>query len=141
MEADGYELEILDVAQCLALAHTVSIGRIALSVHAMPIILPMSFTMLNGEPVFPIGSGSIARAAQRNEVVCFETDWVDPTSSAAWSIAIVGKVSLVSDPVDLDTISARDFGSWAGPPQRFARVHPVQVTGRRRTVTPAVRAT
>jgi nitroimidazol reductase NimA-like FMN-containing flavoprotein (pyridoxamine 5'-phosphate oxidase superfamily) len=133
-------MKVLDDEQCVALLQSARFGRVALTVRAMPIIVPVHFMMLGNDPVFPIGSASIARATDRDEVVCFQADWVAPDGDDAWSVAIVGRLALLTAPEDLQAATAHDFGSWSTANPQFARVISGEISGRSRVTAASASA-
>ena len=50
--------EELTPEECLLLLDLASVGRIGLSVQALPVILPVNFVMHEGDVIFRVGSGT-----------------------------------------------------------------------------------
>jgi hypothetical protein len=55
---DRNGLEILPRAECLRLLATRPVGRVGVSRHALPAILPVTYRMLGEDIVFATGTGS-----------------------------------------------------------------------------------
>ena len=114
MNSDGQGMLVLDEAACRALLRSTRLGRIALTDHALPMILPVAFTCLDLDIIFRVGSGALARAADAEQVVCFETDWADSRIAAAWSVAAIGHLSRVDDPDLIERCRLADLPLGAG---------------------------
>jgi len=83
----------LDEDYCWAVLHSGSFGRVALSMHAMPVIVPVRYTIREGGVRFrPAGAVGIA-GALIDSVVAFQADGFDDEICAAWSVHIVGRVT------------------------------------------------
>ena len=61
-------------------------------------ILPVAFAMLDADLVFNVGPGTLSRAADHCDVVCFETDSVDERLDDMWSVWVVGHLSRDREP-------------------------------------------
>jgi len=82
----------LDEDSCWAALNSGSFGRVALSRHAMPVIVPVRYTIAERSVRFqPAGAVGIA-GALTGAVVAFQTDGFDEAGCGAWSVHIVGRV-------------------------------------------------
>jgi hypothetical protein len=97
MELDRNGLEVLDDDQCLALLAGATLGRVAITSGALPVILPVNFLLVDRTIVFRSGRGTKLDAATRGAVVAFEVDDFDPFAHTGWSVNAIG--------------IARDFGA------------------------------
>ncbi|MGH9177667.1 MAG: pyridoxamine 5'-phosphate oxidase family protein, partial [Acidimicrobiales bacterium] len=79
---DRSGLEVLDRAECLRLLETAAVGRIGITVGALPVVLPVRFQLQGERIVFVATIGSTLEGATRDAVVAFEADQVDPQSCA-----------------------------------------------------------
>ena len=136
MHNDRNGMLVLDESACRALLRSTRLGRIALTDRALPMILPVAFACLDSDIVFRIGPGTLGRAADAEQVVCFETDWVDERGEAAWSVAAIGHLTRVRDPALVDACRRVDLPQWSeGPTQdsgSYITLSPQLITGRRR---------
>ena len=83
----------LDEDYCWAVLHSGSFGRVALSRHAMPVIVPVRYTIREGGVRFrPAGAVGIA-GALIDSVVAFQADGFDDEICGAWSVHLVGRVT------------------------------------------------
>ena len=83
-------LEVLAEDECLALLDTTDLGRIAVTIGAVPAIFPVNFRLIDGQIVFRTGKGTKLHHASESAVVAFEADGVDPATHNGWSVLAVG---------------------------------------------------
>ena len=112
MEVDRNGLEVLDREECLRLLGTATLGRIALTDGALPVVLPVNFRVAGDRILVRTSRGTKLDAATRNAVVAFEVDHVDPMYHSGWSVVVTGVAA------DVETASEQDV--WATP--RWATV-------------------
>ena len=106
-------LEALDVDECRRLLATASIGRIAFTEGALPVIQPASFA-LRGEDVFiPTGLSSKMAAGSRGAVLAFEVDEYDLVARTGWNVTVIGPSRLVSLPDQVRELDALGVQPWA----------------------------
>jgi nitroimidazol reductase NimA-like FMN-containing flavoprotein (pyridoxamine 5'-phosphate oxidase superfamily) len=106
-------LEVLDEGECRRLLATASIGRIAFTEGAMPVIQPASFA-LRGEDVFiPTGLSSKMAAGSRGAVLAFEVDDYDLVERTGWNVTVIGPSRLVSVPEQVRELDALGVRPWA----------------------------
>lgn len=124
-------LELLTERECRELLTTEQVGRVGVSVGALPAIFPVNYRMVDGDIVFRTGEGLKHRAALRGSVVGFEVDRIDAATMSGWSVLVVG----VANEVDADPNGSGPYAgirSWAGGDRRhLVRIHPEVVSGRR----------
>jgi uncharacterized protein len=128
---DRNGLEILTKADCMNLLETVSIGRVAVSLGALPVILPVNFTMVDGDIVIRTTPGTKLDAATTNAVVAFEVDGFDPTDHDGWSVLVQGVAEEVTDPDEIRTLDRVTHAAWSGATGRFVRIGTRILSGRR----------
>jgi nitroimidazol reductase NimA-like FMN-containing flavoprotein (pyridoxamine 5'-phosphate oxidase superfamily) len=79
MDADDrVRLETLDRGECLRLMATVPVGRIGVSIGALPAILPVNLALVGASIVIRTVPGTKLDAATRRPVVAFEVDSYAP---------------------------------------------------------------
>lgn len=129
--ADGGRLETMDVSECRRLLRTSQIARLAYLTDAGPAILPVTYALVDGRPVFRTAAGSpLSRLA--GERVAFEVDRVDPVRRAGWSVVVTG----IAHTVAAEIVNGRDGAArvepWpAGERGTYVFVQPGRITGRR----------
>lgn len=131
---DRIELETLDRAECLRLLATAPVGRIGVSIGALPAILPVNFALVGDYIVIRTVPGTKLDAAARRAVVAFEVDSYAPDGSSGWSVLVQGVSSEVADAAERAALAASPLRAWAfgeGVAERFVRIEVSFVNGRR----------
>lgn len=124
-------LEILTQEQCLDLVASESVGRVAVSVAALPAIFPVNYQLLGGDVFFLTGDGMKSHAAVEGAVVGFEVDHIDAEHRTGWSVMMVGQARLVADE-DRAALGNLHLSPWArGHRSHLVTLHPEFVSGRR----------
>jgi uncharacterized protein len=93
---DRNGLEVLDRDECLALLAAAHVGRVGVSIGALPTVLPVSYRLIDEQVMFRTGVGSKLDAATVGAVIAFEVDDVDPVSHEGWSVVVTGIAAVVS---------------------------------------------
>ena len=126
MLVDRNGLEVLDREECLHLLATSAVGRVAVTIGALPVILPVNFRMLDNRVVFRTAVGTKLDAATCDAVVAFEVDHIDPTAQTGWSVMVTG---IARETAMLD---GPDTPDWAPPGDcRLVEISTDMVSGRR----------
>jgi nitroimidazol reductase NimA-like FMN-containing flavoprotein (pyridoxamine 5'-phosphate oxidase superfamily) len=132
MEIDRNGLDVLSREECLNLLRRSHIGRVGVSVDALPAVLPVNFTVVGDDVVFRTNAGAKLDAALANNVVAFEADGVDPTYHTGWSVLVQGMAREVVEPGEVEQMRRAPLRAWAGNGRdRFVRISTQRVTGRR----------
>jgi uncharacterized protein len=125
-------LEILSEEQCVELLGDVGVGRVGITIGALPVVLPINYGVLDGDIVFATTDGTKLDAAVRNAVIAFEVDAIDELAQDGWSVLLVGTAHEVTDPATIDRISTIGVRPWVGGQRdRWVRIERSVVTGRR----------
>ena len=127
----------LGPVECLELLGSVPVGRVGVTIDALPAVLPVNFVVWNGSIVFATVPGTKLDAAAANEVVAFEADgFGTPHAPGGWSVLVRGIARVVTDPGELADIERLPLDSWAwdGTASRYVCIEPTVMTGRRLTV-------
>lgn len=82
MLPDTPRLRSLSRPECIALLVGASVGRLGLSIDALPVILPVNYLLIDGGIVFRTVHGTKLDAATRHAVVAFEVDEYERDGSA-----------------------------------------------------------
>ena len=128
-------LELLDERECLALAARRPVGRVAVSIGALPAVFPVNFCLLGRDVVFRTAAGTKFAAAVRSAVVAFEVDDFDTLGHRGWSVLIVGQASemTVGELAGVEPLPVR---AWArGTRDHVVRIRSEFVSGRRIATT------
>jgi len=125
-------VEALSRVECLQLLAEVKLGRVGVSIGALPAILPVNYVLLGEDIVFRTGTGTKLNAALMGTVVAFEIDAADSNCGKAWSVLVVGRSEPIRDPATLDQVARLSLASWApGPHDHVVRISAHDITGRR----------
>jgi uncharacterized protein len=120
--------------ECAAKLASARVGRIGVVVDGRPEIYPVvhHYDDRTGTIVFPSRPGTKLHAALHWPYVAFEVDGLDSGDDGGWSVLVVGRAELVTDPGEIDWYDAVRRVAWAaGPSARWLRVVPTTMTGRR----------
>lgn len=130
--ADGHGAEECTREQSLDLLRRTEIGRLIHTDDAMPAVTPSCFTLDGlGEVVIPLPAGWRVDVMD-GEVVGFQADRFDEHTLLGWTVLIVGRSHLVTDPVAVADLRHRGPRRWGHRPTRgYLSIHPELVTGRR----------
>jgi nitroimidazol reductase NimA-like FMN-containing flavoprotein (pyridoxamine 5'-phosphate oxidase superfamily) len=125
-------VEVLDEAESMRMLGSTRWGRCAWSEPEGPRILPVNYSVLDGNVFLRTGLyGSIADAASGN-AVALEADELDDRLSSGWSVVVLGRAEQVEDPAEMASLFRRMRDPWApGSRPVLVRIVPSQVTGRR----------
>jgi hypothetical protein len=122
----------LSGTECRDLLTTTSIGRVVLSIDAMPAAFPVNYAFSDETIVFRTSPGTKLSTALNGTVVAFEVDSFDPAERAGWSVLVVGSSRVVTQPAERGEMDSLGIDSWAGPNlDQYVRIEAQRVTGRR----------
>lgn len=123
----------LDETECRRLLGSASVGRVGVTIDALPAVLPVNYAMHDGAVIFRTVAGTKLDAATANAVVAFEVDSGAEHGPGAWSVLVRGIAREVRDPAELVALQALPLHSWAydGSADHYVRVEPTIITGRR----------
>lgn len=132
LNVDRNGLEVLDREECLRLLSNCHVGRLALSIDALPVILPVNFVVHDDKVVFRTAAGTKLSAAARSAVVAFEVDNIEPLRHEGWSVLVTGRAHEISDPAVVRELSRLPLRPWApGSRDHFIAIDTERVSGRR----------
>lgn len=130
MDEEG--LEVLVAEQCLELLGGARLGRIAVTIGAVPAIFPVHYRLLEGQIVFSTGKGTNLHTASANTVVAFEVDEVDAAWTSGWSVLVVGVARELRDDVAIALALDQVPNRWEpGVGAHVISILPAIVSGRR----------
>lgn len=125
-------LEELTDDQCWQLLAQKTVGRLAVAINDKPDIYPVNYRIADETIVVRSDPGLKLAAATLGIGVAFEVDAIDEMTHTGWSVVVRGAATEISDLGEL--LEAEDLGvePWADTPKnRFLRITPGRVTGRR----------
>jgi nitroimidazol reductase NimA-like FMN-containing flavoprotein (pyridoxamine 5'-phosphate oxidase superfamily) len=117
--------------ECLGLLAGRQLGRVSVSIGALPAILPVNYVLCDGGVVVRTAPGTKLSAALVGAVVGFEIDDVSPDRAAGWSVLVVGNAVEIRDDTGLRLVRGLPLTSWApGTRDRFVRIPTDHMSGR-----------
>ena len=123
--------------EAISLLATASVGRVGITVGALPAILPVNFAVVDNAIVFRSAPGAKVAAALEEAVVAFETDESDARSSTGWSVLVVGYARQITDEARLERVRALAPRPWTpGTGDHFIEI-PLDIVSGRRITAPA----
>lgn len=132
MEVDRNGLQVLDREECLRLLGTATLGRVGITLGALPVVLPINFRLVGDRIVFRTGVGTKLDAATCNAIVSFEADDIESFSHAGWSVVVTGEAREVSEPDALTGLESANIPRWAPSGDgRFVEIPTTMISGRR----------
>jgi hypothetical protein len=116
--------------ECWELLASASVGRIALSIHALPAIFPVQYYLHGRNLAVCLGHLQLPERAL-NAVVAFAADAIDPASRSGWSVQVQGQASVPRQPI------AGTFCGWPTAGQ-IVHVEPGTISGHRVHLCPFI---
>ncbi|OON82987.1 DNA-binding protein [Streptomyces tsukubensis] len=126
------KLTSLSPAECRKRLADHGVGRVGVTGPTGPLILPVNYSVVNGEIAFRADEqAELARVAGRD--VAFEVDRIDESMSSGWDVLVVGRARRITDVVEITELDKSAFSKpWPDPRRRtWMVIHPRTVTGRR----------
>jgi uncharacterized protein len=125
-------LELLTEQQARQLLAGGEVGRVGVTMGALPAIFPVNYRLIDGAIVFRTGPGSKLSAAAEGAVVAFEVDDYQLADRSGWSVLAVGPAEVVHDPGVASKVADAALEPFAdGPRSSIVRIVPTFVSGRR----------
>jgi hypothetical protein len=114
--------ETIPVEECWDLLTSASVGRIALSVRALPAILPVQYYVDRDWLAICLGHHRVPPQTVNDTVVAFAADAIDAEQRTGWTVQVQGVARL------FDTIGVQtDCGQPAAG--QVVRLEPATITG------------
>jgi nitroimidazol reductase NimA-like FMN-containing flavoprotein (pyridoxamine 5'-phosphate oxidase superfamily) len=125
-------LELLTEADARVLLASAEVGRVGVTIGALPAIFPVNFRIIDEAIVFRTSPGSKLSAALEGSVVAFEVDQYDTSDQTGWSVLAIGRAQVVHD-LDLTAkVLAAGLEPFADGRRKFiVRIDPTFLSGRR----------
>lgn len=133
MDAERTPPEALSSEECIRLLARAGLGRLALNVGALPVVIPVAYLLTPGGILVRLGGGAGLETATQDTVVGFEADDIDAVTGEGWTVTVTG-IATPAGEVDADDQARLRavLGRWRGPePDRVVRISLDVVCGRR----------
>jgi hypothetical protein len=128
----------LNLSECRRLLDTERLGRIALSVAALPSVVPVFYRVVDDRIVLGVEDQSLFAALSDN-IVAFEVDHVDQETKVGWTVLVVGRSRPAPD-LSLSVFAIPGIESsqdgLVGPPDRLIGISIDRLSGQR-TIEPS----
>lgn len=100
-------------------------------------ILPVNFVVDGDTVVFSTSEGDKLEAVRQNRAITFEVDDVEQALHTGWSVLVVGRAEVITDPAQVHRIDQLHLAPWVSLPDRvFVRVTAAEISGRRLPLHP-----
>jgi hypothetical protein len=119
--------------ECWRLLATSAIGRIALSLRALPAILPVQYYLTGRRLAVCLGHYQLPGHALDEAVIAFSADSIDPGARSGWSIQIQGRSVIPPQPGTMTACG------WPTEGQ-IVQIEPETITGYRVHMCPFIDA-
>jgi len=117
--------------ECLELLAGRGLGRVSVSIGALPAILPVNYALWDDSVVFRTAPGTKLSAALMGSVVGFEVDDAVDDLSGGWSVLVVGHATEIRDVATLERVRQLPLRTWAaGERDHFVRIPTKHISGR-----------
>ena len=131
-------LDPMPLEECMSLLASTSVGRVAATAQALPVVVPVNFVLHGHAVVFRTRSDGLLARACADAVVAFEIDEIEPGGAGGWSVLVVGMARLLSGSEEVRA-NQLNLASAAGPgSELFVSIAIGRVTGRRAGSTVAL---
>jgi uncharacterized protein len=125
-------MEHLSTESCWELLKTTPVGRVVVMVDGAPEVYPVNFVVDGRSVAFRTAPGTKLRGLDRFPTTCFEADVIDAELHAGWSVMIKGRAVDVTTADERARLESLPLTLWtAGNKDRWVRIRPTEVTGRR----------
>jgi nitroimidazol reductase NimA-like FMN-containing flavoprotein (pyridoxamine 5'-phosphate oxidase superfamily) len=88
------------------------LGRIGVTVNALPVVLPVNYQLFEGQLIIQTERDTRLAEATRDTVVAFEVDDVEADGSGGWSVAVTGIANEITDPNVIAQLRILPFTRW-----------------------------
>jgi nitroimidazol reductase NimA-like FMN-containing flavoprotein (pyridoxamine 5'-phosphate oxidase superfamily) len=130
-------LELLTDEECRRLLAMCEVGRVGITIGALPAIFPVNYRVIDGAIVFRTSPGSKLSAAAAGAVVAFEVDDYEAADRSGWSVLAIGRAEIVFDlDLTLRVLATRLEPYVEGFRTSIVRIEPTLLSGRRLVHTP-----
>jgi uncharacterized protein len=125
-------LELLTEEQALQLLAASGVGRVGITIGALPAIFPVNYRLIDGAIVFRTAPGSKMSAATEGAVVAFEVDDYQLADRSGWSVLAVGPAEVINDPDMASKVADAHLEPFVdGRRKTIVRITPILLSGRR----------
>lgn len=129
--SEDREALVLERPECVSLLAATTLGRVVICVEALPDVQPVSYVLDGNNVLFRTTDGSKLDAATRNAIVAFQADNLQRGGERSWTVTVVGRAEVVTDPGEITRLSTLALPAWvADEPSHYVRIRMEVVQGR-----------
>jgi uncharacterized protein len=88
----------LDRSESLRLLAGVPTGRLIFTRNALPAVRPVHVALADGLIVLRPAAGTTVARKIHDMIVAFQADDLDPATCSGWSVTVIGRAALVTNP-------------------------------------------
>ena len=125
--------ELIPADRCWELLATVSVGRLALSVRALPVILPVQYYLDRRRLAVCLGHHQLPDRALNDVIIAFAADAIDPVTRSGWSVQVQGR-SVIPRRLGADTVCGRPTAG------QIVQIEPGIISGHHMRLCPFIEA-
>lgn len=125
-------VEVLSEVDAARLLRGGEVGRVGVTIGALPAIFPVNYRVVDGAVVFRTTVDSSLLLAADGAVVAFEVDDYELSDRTGWSVLAVGTAQRVVDPTIVASADAAGLTPFVdGQREVVVRIVPTLLSGRR----------
>jgi hypothetical protein len=118
--------------ECWELLATMSVGRLALSVRALPVILPVQYYLDGRRLAVCLGHHALPEQALDETIIAFAADSIDAVTRSGWSVQVQGR-SVIPRGRRIDTSCG-----WPMSAAQVVEIEPGRISGQRMHLCPLI---
>jgi nitroimidazol reductase NimA-like FMN-containing flavoprotein (pyridoxamine 5'-phosphate oxidase superfamily) len=107
------DLAVLGRDDCLDLLRSHYLGRLGLSVGALPVVVPVNYAIDEDLIVICSEPGLKLEAARKGVVACLEIDDFDTMTHSGWSVLVTGRLGELTDATAIRRAEHLPLVPWA----------------------------
>lgn len=127
------DAQVLSEAECQDLLASANFGRMALTIRALPVVMPVNYGYLGGSVILGMGDGPARRAAAAENVIALGVDSSN-LADVFWAVLVIGKASEVTNPAQRTQFQSLGLADPTGAAaSHYLQLQPDILTGYRTT--------
>jgi nitroimidazol reductase NimA-like FMN-containing flavoprotein (pyridoxamine 5'-phosphate oxidase superfamily) len=123
-------VHLLTRDDCLERLEQSSVGRIAVTHRALPVIVPVNYALAGSRILFRTERDGMLAHACTGNVVAFEVDEVSTSGRSGWSVLVVGTATLLEGSAAVRAVESGLVAAAGGGRDQFVAISIGQLCGR-----------